>query len=143
MNTATRGPASRHATTGLGGVDLFDDVGESALFLSQAGNVLLVRRWWEEALNGDESVGLPWIVLSGFLRIATNPRVCPEPLPTDEALAKVDAWLSSGTVSVIVEKPNHWRVLRGFLIHRPRLDERALAEAGSGFMEAGCRRTIG
>ena len=75
----------------------------------------ILRRWWEEALNGDESVGLAWIVLSGFLRIATNPKVYPQPLPTDKALAKVDAWLSAGTVSVIVEKPNHWRVLRGLL----------------------------
>ena len=75
----------------------------------------ILRRWWEEALNGDESVGLPWIVLSGFLRIATNPKVYPQPLPTDKALAKVDAWMSAGTVSVIVEKPNHWRVLRGLL----------------------------
>ena len=75
----------------------------------------ILRRWWEEALNGDESVGLPWIVLSGFLRIATNPKVYPQPLPTGKALAKVDAWLSAGTVSVIVEKPNHWRVLRGLL----------------------------
>ena len=41
----------------------------------------VVRRWWEEkALNGTESVGLPWIVLSGFLRISTNPKVYPEPM---------------------------------------------------------------
>ena len=40
----------------------------------------VVRRWWEKALNGTESVGLPWIVLSGFLRISTNPNVYPEPM---------------------------------------------------------------
>lgn len=27
-----------------------------------------VSVWWESALNGDESIGLPWIVLLGFLR---------------------------------------------------------------------------
>ena len=75
----------------------------------------VLRRWWEDALNGDESVGLPWIVVSGFLRIATNPKVYPEPMSADEALAKVETWMSAGTVSVIVEKPDHWRVFRGLL----------------------------
>lgn len=46
-----------------------------------------IRRWLEDVLSGDESVGLPWIVLPGFLRIATNPRVYPSPLSADEALA--------------------------------------------------------
>ena len=75
----------------------------------------VLRRWWVDALNGDESVGLPWIVVSGFLRIATNPKVYPEPLPADEALARIETWMSAGTVSVIVEKPDHWRVFRGLL----------------------------
>ncbi len=75
----------------------------------------VLRQWWEEALNGDESVGLPWIVLSGFLRIATNPKVFPAPMPVDRALAKVETWICAETVSVIVEKPAHWRVLRDLL----------------------------
>lgn len=74
-----------------------------------------VRQWWEKTLNGVESVGLPWIVLPGFLRISTNPKVYPEPMSTDRALAKVNAWLSAEVVSVVVEKPNHWRVFRNLL----------------------------
>ncbi|MXW45848.1 MAG: type II toxin-antitoxin system VapC family toxin [Gammaproteobacteria bacterium] len=70
-----------------------------------------VRRWWEHALSGDESIGLPWLVLSGFLRLATHPRVFPEPLPVDTALEKVDAWLSARPAAVITEKPGHWLVL--------------------------------
>ena len=55
----------------------------------------------------DRLVGLP--------AHCDKPEGVPATLPTDKALAKVDAWLSAGTVSVIVEKPNHWRVLRGLL----------------------------
>ena len=33
------------------------------------------RVWWEHALNSDEPVGLPWVVVLGFLRLSTNPRV--------------------------------------------------------------------
>lgn len=74
-----------------------------------------VRRWWEQALSGDESIGLPWMVLSGFLRLSTHPRVFPEPLSVDTALKRVDAWLSARPVASIAEKPGHWRVLRSLL----------------------------
>ena len=74
-----------------------------------------IRRWWEKVLAEDESVGLPWIVLSGFVRISTNPRVFAAPLAVDEALARVDAWLSAEVVAVVTEKPDHWRTLRGLL----------------------------
>lgn len=74
-----------------------------------------IRRWWEQALNGDESIGLPWMVLSGFLRIATNPRVYPQPMTVDQALDQVDRWLSSEVVTTISEKPEHWSNLRNIL----------------------------
>ena len=36
-------------------------------------------------------------------------------MSVDDALAKVDAWLSTEMVTVIAEKPDHWRVLRNLL----------------------------
>lgn len=77
----------------------------------------MVRRWWEKALNGAESVGLPWIALSGFLRISTNPEVCGEPMSTDRALDKVGTWLSARVVSVVRETSDHWSVF----VHSRRL----------------------
>ena len=41
---------------------------------------VVLRQWWEDALNGDESVGLPWIVVSGFLHISTNSKVDLKPM---------------------------------------------------------------
>jgi toxin-antitoxin system PIN domain toxin len=72
-------------------------------------------RWWEGAINGDEPVGLPWIVLLGFLRIATNVAIFPRPLAADTAIAQVDAWLSSPATRVVGEKDEHWDVLRSLL----------------------------
>jgi toxin-antitoxin system PIN domain toxin len=72
-------------------------------------------RWWEKALNGDEAVGLPWVVLIGFLRLSTNPSVFPQPLNSDEALHKVDAWLALDVTRVLTEKDEHWNVLRSLL----------------------------
>jgi hypothetical protein len=73
------------------------------------------RAWWEAALNEDELVGLPWIVLLGFLRIATNDRVFARPLGVMAAIGKIDAWLARENVRVTREKEDHWNVLRGLI----------------------------
>jgi len=74
-----------------------------------------VRAWWEKAVAGDEPVGLAWVVLLGFLRIATNPRVFPRPLDADTALEKVGSWLALDTVHLVSERDGHWRTLRSLL----------------------------
>ncbi len=74
-----------------------------------------VREWWENALNDDEAVGLPWVVLLGFLRISTSPRVFPRPLSPEAAIGRVDAWLSLDNVRLAREKEDHWDALRSLL----------------------------
>lgn len=74
-----------------------------------------VRRWWERALGGDEPIGLTWIVLLGFLRLATNPRVFPHPIPVNEAVARVELWLAHSNTVVVTETEQHWEVLRELL----------------------------
>ena len=68
--------------------------------------------WWESAVNGDESIGLPWVVLLGFLRIATNPKIFPNPLAPATAISKIDACLSLGNTYLVTEKEEHWEILR-------------------------------
>lgn len=76
----------------------------------------LARSWWESAVNGEETIGLAWVVLLGFLRLATNPRVFPRPLAPDVAVASIDTWLALDNVRVVHEKDNHWEILKA-LIH--------------------------
>ena len=71
--------------------------------------------WWNAAVNGSEVMGLPWVVLLGFLRISTNPRVFAKPLRTEDAVGKVDTWLAVENVRVIREQDNHWEVLRALV----------------------------
>ena len=73
------------------------------------------RTWLEEVLSGDEPVGLPWIVLLGFLRIATNRRILPSPLTPNEAIRVVDGWLERPQTRVIHPGDEHWRILRALL----------------------------
>jgi toxin-antitoxin system PIN domain toxin len=71
----------------------------------------VARHWWESALNGEETIGLAWIVLLGFVRLCTNPRVFPRPLAPDVATARIDTWLALDNVSIAREKDHHWAVL--------------------------------
>lgn len=70
------------------------------------------RSWWEQAVNGDEPVGLPWVVVLGFLRLSTSSRVFPRPLTPRAAVARVDAWLGRETVRLMREKDDHWATLK-------------------------------
>ena len=69
-------------------------------------------RWWEQALNGEEPVGLCWIVLLGFLRLSTQRAVFPKPLAVEDALERIDAWLALDAVRLVREKDEHWEILR-------------------------------
>ncbi len=50
------------------------------------------KRWLDGALAGDARVGLPWLSLLAFVRIATHPSVFPSPLTLDQAISVVDTW---------------------------------------------------
>lgn len=53
------------------------------------------RRWVEEALNGPRRVGLPWMSVTAFVRIASHPRAMRAPLAPAEAWELVDDWLGA------------------------------------------------
>ena len=53
------------------------------------------RDWMVTALNGPQRVGIPWVSLWAFVRIATNPRASVQPLTPDEAWQHVEAWLDA------------------------------------------------
>ena len=50
-----------------------------------------MRQWLEARGDAEGAVGLSDLVLSGFLRVATHPRVFNPPTPLEDALAFVEA----------------------------------------------------
>lgn len=74
-----------------------------------------ILRWWEGALNGDETIGLAWAVAVGFLRASTHPGIFPSPLTPQEAIGHLDTWLALDVVSLVTENRDHWRTLRALL----------------------------
>jgi toxin-antitoxin system PIN domain toxin len=74
------------------------------------------REWLEGALNGHETVGFPWIVLLGFLRLSTRSGVFPQPLSIEHAILLVDEWLALPQSRLVVESDEHWPILRQLLL---------------------------
>ena len=68
--------------------------------------------WLTTALNGTRRVALPWISLTAFLRIATNPRASASPLDPTGAWEIVDGWLGAPTAWIPQPGPRHAEVLR-------------------------------
>jgi uncharacterized protein len=52
------------------------------------------REWLDTQLNGVTRVGLPWVTLVAFLRIATNPRSFRRPVSMRAACEQVSQWLA-------------------------------------------------
>jgi toxin-antitoxin system PIN domain toxin len=56
------------------------------------------KAWLDDALSGDARLGLPWLSLLAFLRIATHASVFPRPLSAVQALEVVDLWCRAPNV---------------------------------------------
>ena len=65
------------------------------------------RRWWEASMNGTSAVGIPWIVILGFIRITTHPRILENPLEVDGACARVRTWLARPNAIVVHPGARH------------------------------------
>ena len=69
-------------------------------------------RTWVEATMTEDSVGLPWVVILGFLRLATSRQVFSNPMDAAEAIDIVDGWLQRPNVVALVPGRDHWAILR-------------------------------
>ncbi|MGH7696782.1 MAG: type II toxin-antitoxin system VapC family toxin [Gemmatimonadaceae bacterium] len=73
------------------------------------------RAYIERLFSGEETIGLPWPVVLGFIRVATNARVFARPLSVDQALETLDSWLTQPPVVQIHPGENHWHLLKELL----------------------------
>jgi toxin-antitoxin system PIN domain toxin len=63
--------------------------------------------WWRSCLSGTEPVGLPPVVVFGFVRIATNGRVFRNPMTPAEASQHVRTWLAQSVAKMLEPRSDH------------------------------------
>ena len=70
------------------------------------------REWWEGLLNGEERVGLPWMVILGFVRLSTTRGVLAVPVAPGQAMDRITSWLERPDVFILLPGPRHLEVFR-------------------------------
>lgn len=68
------------------------------------------RRWLVDVLEGDETYALSDLVLSGFLRIVSHPRVFNLPSPISEALDFTRVIRCQPHCVALQPGPRHWEI---------------------------------
>src|SRR5438309_5986433 len=63
--------------------------------------------WWTECFSGKEPIGLPLVVIFGFVRVGTNARAFENPMSPMEAAERVRDWLKQPIVQVLTPDANH------------------------------------
>ena len=73
------------------------------------------REWWEGLVNGEERVGVPWIVAAGFVRLMTHPGVLTNPAAPEQAVQRVAEWFTSPAVTPLNPGPRHLTIFGDML----------------------------
>ena len=70
------------------------------------------REWLETLLNGQEAYGLSELVLSGFVRVVTHPKVFTRPSPLADALEFTEQLRGRPNGVAITPGRRHWQIFR-------------------------------
>ncbi|MGH7630322.1 MAG: type II toxin-antitoxin system VapC family toxin [Gemmatimonadales bacterium] len=81
-------------------------------YRADAGRHSEYREWLLTRLGSDEAYGVSDLVLSGFLRVVTHPRVFNQPSSFAEAATFVEAVRSRPNAVPIAPGGRHWEVFR-------------------------------
>jgi hypothetical protein len=69
-----------------------------------------MRAWLEAQINADAAYGLSDLVVSGFLRIVTHPRVFEVPSAWPDAIRFAEQLRDQPNCVAIVPGPHHWEI---------------------------------
>jgi hypothetical protein len=75
-----------------------------------APNHQLYYEWLKNSLESDQAFGMADLVLSGFLRVVTHPRVFNPPSTLDQATAFIDEIRNQPNCVPIQPGPRHWAI---------------------------------
>ncbi|MGW0158340.1 type II toxin-antitoxin system VapC family toxin [Mycobacterium sp. NPDC003323] len=65
--------------------------------------------------EGRSAWAIPWPCLHEFFAVSTHPRIFDPPSTVDQAVAQIDAWLGSPTLTLLAETAGYWELFRQLL----------------------------
>jgi toxin-antitoxin system PIN domain toxin len=68
------------------------------------------RAWLEDVVASDQQFGISDLVLSGFMRIVTHPKVFKSPTPLAQATTFCEALRSQPNAAVLAPGVRHWSI---------------------------------
>lgn len=74
------------------------------------------RTWIEGVINGNESFGLSELVLSGFVRVATHPKVFTKPSSLADALEFTEQLRGRPNCVPVAPGRRHWEIFRALCV---------------------------
>ena len=86
-------------------------------FRTDAPNHKAHAAWLDALVNSDEAYAVFDLILSGFLRVVTHPRVFTPPTPVPVALAFVETFRSHPTAVPMHPGPRHWQIFTRLCRH--------------------------
>ena len=69
------------------------------------------RAWWEDLLNHQEPVAVPWVCVLGFIRLVTHAKVLEMPMTPEAAITHVQSWFERPNVERLEPGPRHLEFL--------------------------------
>jgi uncharacterized protein len=65
--------------------------------------------------EGRSAWAIPWPCLHEFFAVSTHPKIYDPPSTRGQAIAQIDAWLRSPTLSVLSEPADYWSQLKSVI----------------------------
>jgi hypothetical protein len=78
-----------------------------------AANHRAYREWLTDVLNSAQAYGMSDLVLSGFVRVVTHPRIFDPPSPVSAALSFAGTLREQPNCVRVEPGPRHWGIFRG------------------------------
>jgi toxin-antitoxin system PIN domain toxin len=70
------------------------------------------KAWWQKLIRSGIPIGIPWIVILGFIRLSTTRGVFAAPAAPTDALQKVEEWLAEPNVGIVSPGDQHLSIFR-------------------------------
>jgi toxin-antitoxin system PIN domain toxin len=69
------------------------------------------KTWLEDCLTGRTTIGFPWVVMLGFVRIMSSSVVLTSPMRPAEVVQHVESWMERPQTQLVNPGPRHLEIL--------------------------------